>query len=164
MIRRDTIRRAALAALLLVLLVIPFAPVRVFAAIVLAGFVPASALARRSPFGLLGRLGLSLALSPVLFGAVVLGAIALGVSASAAAWVSAVTWAVVFAAVNASPARSGEEERRIAAALAVVFAVAAALALSLPLSDLWWRVREDSWFHAAVFNRLTLHGLPLVDP
>jgi hypothetical protein len=164
MIRADTIRRAALAALLLALIAIPFAPARVVGTLLVAGFVPGATVAGRARLGLAGRLGLALALSPVLFGAVVLAAIALGVPSGAAAWVSALAWAVIFTFSGPSRAVTTAEERRIAIAVLAVFAVAAGLALMLPLADSWWRVRGDSWFHAAVYHRLAGHGLPLVDP
>ena len=38
------------------------------------------------------------------------------------------------------------------------------LAFSLPLTEFWWRAREDSWFHAAVADKLARDGLPLADP
>jgi len=160
----DAIRRGALAALLLALIAIPFAPARVVGTLLVAGFLPGAVIAGRASPGLAGWLGLSAALSPVLFGAVVLAAIALGVPSGSAAWAAAVVWAVAFAAGGTARAPASPTERRITLALVAMFAVAVALALWLPLTDLWWRVRGDSWFHAAVYHRLASHGLPLVDP
>ena len=38
------------------------------------------------------------------------------------------------------------------------------MCFALPLANLWWRARADSWFHAAVTEKLLRDGLPVTDP
>jgi hypothetical protein len=159
-IHRVTIALAAGA-----LLFIPIATARVLGVLLVAGILPGLAIAGSRRFSRDASLGLSLALSPVLFGAVVLAALFLHMHMNVATSLGAAASLAGFVlAARAPSAPGGSDETRSRAGAWIVLSIAAAMALALPLSDTWWRVRSDSWFHAAVADRLAREGLPAMDP
>ena len=155
------------------LFLVPFSIARVPSAIVVLGILPAIAMARRTGLSPLGTAALTLTMSPILFGLVMLLAMWFGAGATAGVWIATALAALGYILFYASPAGGGNDDpeasgapdpRGAARGLAAVFLVAAVLAFTLPLVNDWWRFREDSWFHAAVTHRLTQHGMPPVDP
>jgi hypothetical protein len=50
------------------------------------------------------------------------------------------------------------------AGVALLVLLAAVMCFALPLAKFWWRARSDSWFHAAVTQKLLRDGLPVTDP
>lgn len=142
------------------LLLVPYPLARIPAVIFLLCLAPAAALVPRHAAAP-GSTALTATTSLIIVGAATLVLLFLGVPPSSAPWIVAALAAVVYMAL---PARHDPQDRRLLAALAAVVLLAAVLAFALPLTNLWWRVRSDSWFHAAVLNRLSLHGLPLTDP
>ncbi len=156
--------RAAVAALLLAMLWIPWTPCRILAAFSLIGVLPGFALVARSPMRRDAAIGIGSALSPVLFAAFVLLAMLAGANDHAASVLAACTGATMFVALGSRGASDEAADRRAFVGALCVLVVAGVLAFSLPLSDPWWRTREDSWFHAAVANKLARDGLPLTDP
>jgi hypothetical protein len=155
--------RLALSLLVIVLLAIPWAGTRVAGAFFAIGVLPGLAVApRRSSIDAL--LGLGAALSPVLFGAFALGAMFAGIQVNGAAWIAAAAGLLLFVAWGGgAPVGSKDDRRALRLAFGLV-ALAAVMAFALPLSELWWRAREDSWFHAAVAGKLARDGLPVTDP
>jgi hypothetical protein len=145
-------------------LLVPLRATRVLAALDILLLLPAWALAVRARLTLVPTLGLAATASPVLFGAVVFAAMLAGATPLVAAWIAAAVFAALFLFFGGGTMDGNDTELRIARALFVVALIAGALALTLPISNEWWRVREDSWFHAAVFERIVHHGVPPVDP
>jgi hypothetical protein len=146
-------------------LLVPVTLVRVIAMFVALAIVPAWAIASRTRTSALQAFGLATALSPILFGAVVLLAMWLDLQSYVAAWLSVIVFAALYLFVGrASGVETNEAERRIVRGLLGVFGLAAVLALTLPLTNSWWQMRNDSWFHAAVFHRIQNHGVPPLDP
>ncbi len=156
--------RAAVAAALLLLGWIPSTPGRVVAIFLAAGVLPGLAIASRSRLSLDCALGIGASLSPVVFGLLVLIAMLAGAGVHLAAIVASHVGLILFVALGGHPQPLPASDRRALASTFVILAAAAVLALSLPMADAWWRVREDSWFHAAVANKLARDGLPLTDP
>jgi hypothetical protein len=159
--------RAGLALLVAALCLIPFQPARIAGFLICAGALPGIAIAARSRFSRSAAAGLGTSISPVLFGCGVLVAMALGAHANAAAWIAVVASLVLFVVAwrgAANSANASMLDRRSLAGLVLLFAVAAVMSFALPLSDLWWRSRDDSWFHAAVTGKLLRDGLPVTDP
>jgi hypothetical protein len=146
------------------LLLVPLLVTRATATLLFVGLVPGWAIAVRARSSLLPTLGLAAAVSPVIFGAVVLVAMLAGLPPVAAAWVAVCACAVLYVAFGGARVVTNSAEVRIAWWLVAVAAVAAVLAFTLPLTNEWWRMREDSWFHAAVFTHIVQQGLPAVDP
>ena len=157
--------RAALALLVLALLVLPWTGARTAGVFAAAGILPGLSIAARrvstdaSP-------GLATALSPVLFGLVALLALFAGNQVHAAAWVAAGSGLVFFVAFGGGAQATDDrsDDRRALACVLLLAGLAAVMAFSLPLSNFWWRARDDSWFHAAVADKLVRDGLPLTDP
>lgn len=156
--------RAALAAIVLVLLATPWAPARVIAVFLAVGVLPGLGLALEPRSTIDVSLGIGSALSPAVFGALTTLAMLAGAGLHAAAWIAVCATLIVFAALGARSRALSANDRRSFAGAGVILVVAAAFALSLPLTEAWWRVREDSWFHAAVADKLARDGLPLTDP
>ena len=156
--------RAALAAIVLVLCAIPWTPARIVGVLFAAGVLPGLGPAMHPRMTADAALGIGAALSPVIFGAATTLAVFAGASIHGAAWIATALSLVLFVAwAGRSPALSSDDRRSLAGA-AIVFFAAAVLSLSLPLADAWWRMRDDSWFHAAVADKLARDGLPLTDP
>ncbi|MBI4719825.1 MAG: hypothetical protein HY770_01045 [Chitinivibrionia bacterium] len=157
------IKRAAVAGILLFLLTLPLPLLRAPSALFFLCFAPALPLALRARLPFLETLALAAALSPVLFGLVVLALITLG-AGSSAVWIAASGAALCYIAWGGSLPSREPQERKHALWMAAIVLVIAVLVFYLPATRMWWRVRSDSWFHAAVFHRLSAHGLPLIDP
>lgn len=155
-------RRLLVAAALGVLAAFPYT--RFACAMLLVGFLPGLVVATRCRLSFSGTVGLAAALSPILYGIVVAAGMVLGLAPAIAAWMSAGVWTASFVVLGEPRIPGDRGERRALLYAAVVVLLAAGVALMLPLTSEWWRVRSDSWFHAAVFNRLALHGLPPIDP
>lgn len=159
-----TTHRAAIAVAVLALLWIPWAPVRVMAVFIVAGVLPGLALALHRRTTIEGALGIGTSLSPVIFAALTLASMVLGAHVHHAAIFASVVALVLFVRCAAPTLPPSTDDRRALVGACAILLTAAVLALSLPLSDMWWRVREDSWYHAAVANKLARDGLPLDDP
>jgi hypothetical protein len=148
-----------------VLLAIPVTAVRLFATLVILCYLPAAPFAARTGLPLLSGLALTVTISPIMIALPVMVVMLFGLPAQTAVWaIVGIVMAqfLVYGTQRAfDPTRA---ERKILIALAVVVIVGAVLALWLPATNTWWRYREDSWFHAAVFHRIANHGLPVVDP
>lgn len=146
-------------------LLVPLRATKVLATLDILVLLPAWTLAARMRTSLIPTLGMSATASPVLFGAVVLVLMLMGIQAYAAAWIAFGVFALLFLAFGETrELDTNDAELRIARWLLVVAAIAGVLAFTLPLTNEWWRVREDSWFHAAVFQRVANHGVPPTDP
>ncbi|MGD8413008.1 MAG: hypothetical protein PVF33_02175, partial [Candidatus Latescibacterota bacterium] len=148
-----------------VLLAVPVAAVRVFAALIILCYLPAAPFAARAGMPLPASLALILTVSPVMIALPVMGVVLLGLPIQTAVWAIvgiAMAQFLVFGTQRSFKATPGD--KRLLLFLLIVLAIAAFLTLWLPLTGSWWRVRADSWFHAAVFNRIANHGLPVVDP
>ena len=143
-------------------LLAPWRPLRVIAMLDLLLLLPAWVLVARER--LIPALGLAAAVSPVLVGAVMLPAMLAGATPHFAAWAAVAVWAVVFLVFGGGRTRFDGAEIRIARAMLAVAVVAGVLVFALPLTSEWWRVREDSWFHAAVLQHIVHHGVPPCDP
>jgi hypothetical protein len=156
--------RVVAAAAVVVLFAIPSTAARVAAAFLAVGILPGLAVAPRNSRG--AAFGVGTALSPVIFGALTLLALLAGLDMGTAARVGVVAGLILFVALGGSsaPEEATAANRRTTVLVGLVIAVAAVMALALPLTDTWWRWREDSWFHAAVADKLTRDGLPLTDP
>ncbi|HXV13207.1 MAG TPA: hypothetical protein VEC56_03280 [Candidatus Krumholzibacteria bacterium] len=143
---------------------IPWAPARVIAIFLAAGLLPGYAIAVRSGVRFDVAVGVGAAISPVIFGAAALVAMLVGADVRVAGTFAKGIGLILFLALGRPSQPLTNEDRRALAGALVVCVVAAVLALSLPLAETWWRVREDSWFHAAVADKLARDGLPLSDP
>lgn len=148
-----------------VLLAIPVTAVRLFAALVTLCYLPAAPFAARSGLSFLSALALTVTVSPLMITLPVLGVMLLGLPVETAVWAIVGIAMAQFLVYGTQRAfATAPRDRRLIVALVVIFVVAALLTLLLPTINSWWRFREDSWFHAAVFNRISKHGLPVVDP
>ena len=156
--------RAVIAAALFGALWLPWAPARVLAAFFVAGVVPGLGLTSRSRLGFEAAVGAGTALSPVLFAVLVLAGLLAGMDVHTAALVASAVGLALFVALGNGLIRMEHADRRALAGVGVLLVMAALLAFTLPLAETWWRVRDDSWFHAAVADKLTRDGLPLFDP
>lgn len=156
--------RAAIAAIVCVLLGIPWEPTRIVAVFFAAGVLPGLAVVSRIRFSLDAALGIGTAISPVIFAVLVLFAMLTGADVHRAAFLAGVVGLALFVMFAGRTRASEGDDRRSLVGASMVLLVAAIVALSLPLAETWWRVREDSWFHAAVANKLARDGLPLTDP
>jgi len=146
-------------------LAIPVTTVRIIGALVLMCYIPAAPFATRSGLPFLPTLAFAVTASPIMFALPVLVIVALGLPTATAIWaIVAIAMAqyLIFGAGGSLP--ETDSQRRLALCLAGVLAVATILALWLPATDTWWRYREESWFNAAVLNRIANHGFPVIDP
>lgn len=160
------LQRIIVAGFVVALCLIPFAPFRVAGFFLAAGVLPGIAIASRSRFLTGETVGLGAAVSPVVFGCVVLLALSFGLTMGPAAWIGIVVALILFVfAWRGAPSHPGDSPgRRGIPGIAVLIAIAAVLSFALPLAKFWWRCRDDSWFHAAVTDKLLRDGLPLTDP
>jgi hypothetical protein len=148
-----------------ILLAVPVAAVRVFSALIILCYLPAAPFAARTGTSLSASLALIATVSPIMIVLPVMAVMLLGLPILTAVWAIvgiAMAQFLVYGTQRALVAT--REEKRLLIALAILLAAAALLTVWLPLTSAWWRVREDSWFHAAVFHRIANHGLPVVDP
>ena len=156
--------RAAIEAIVVLLLCIPWTPARVAAVFVAAGVLPGLGVVSCASLAADAALGIGASIAPVIFGVCVLLAMWAGASAHLAAMAASGIGLLLFIFLaRGSHALPASDRRAMLGALGIVL-VAAILAFSLPLTETWWRVREDSWFHAAVVDKLARDGLPLTDP
>lgn len=150
---------------IVILLAVPVTPVRVFAAMIILCYLPAAPFAARAGTSFPASMALAVAVSPFMIVLPVMVVVSLGLPVLTAVWAIvgiAMAQFLVYGTQRSLVAKP--DERRLLIALAAIVAVAALLSLWLPVTNTWWRVREDSWFHAAVFHRIANHGLPAVDP
>lgn len=155
--------RVATAVVVAALIAIPTPFTRIPGVLLVLGLLPGLAIASRFPRDAV--LGISAALSPVVFGAFVLLALLAGIHVYSAGWAAVLASLGLFVAFGGkTPPWTSSNDRRALILVGVVILLAAFMALALPLSTTWWRWREDSWFHAAVANKLARDGLPLDDP
>ncbi|NIO29114.1 MAG: hypothetical protein GTO29_11245 [Candidatus Latescibacteria bacterium] len=106
-------------------------------------------------------------LSPVLAGSGAVIALAFGLSARAALIVLAlasITISAVSLARNVSLQDRREIDGRQAVTLAGIIFLFCVLIGYLPLSNEWWRIRSDAWFHTAVVAQIADYGVPPEDP
>ncbi|MCZ6765411.1 MAG: hypothetical protein O7D32_00625 [bacterium] len=158
------IRRFVWLAVLFAPLFLPFSILRLPSTLAFFCVLPALALASRTRRSPLGVVALTLNVSPILFGSVTLLATAVGMSIAEATWTALAATTVAFAIFGSRFEKPDESTTRLLVAIGVITAVVAAIVFFLPITNEWWRTRSDSWFHAAAFNRLALHGLPITDP
>lgn len=147
------------------LLAVPVAAVRVFAALVIMCYLPAAPFAARAGTGLPASLALIVGVSPLMIVVPVMVVVLLGLPVMTAVWAIvgiAMAQFLVYGTQRALVAAS--DEKRLLIAMGVILLVAVVLSIWLPVTNTWWRVREDSWFHAAVYNRIGNHGMPVADP
>jgi hypothetical protein len=156
--------RAGLAAIPLVLCAIPWTPARIAGVFLTAGVLPGLGVLAHPKISAGAALGIGAALSPVIFGASATLAMFAGAGLREAAWVASVVSLVLFVTLAGCTPAFSREDRRSLSGASVVLLVAAVYALSLPMADAWWRTREDSWFHAAVADKLVRDGMPPTDP
>ena len=159
-----TAHRAVIAAVLFGALWLPWAPARVLATFFVAGVVPGLGLMSRSRLWFEGAIGAGTSLSPVVFAVLVLAGLFAGLDMRVAALGASAVGLLLFVVLGNGLIRSEHADRRALAGVGMLAIVAAVLAFTLPLSEMWWRVRDDSWFHAAVADKLTRDSLPLFDP
>lgn len=163
----DYRHRIGLALLVAGFCFVPLTSFRIVGFFLCAGFIPGVAVAARSRFSRSATLGLGAAISPVLFGCCVMIAMALGARVHAAVWIATGASLVLFVLAYRST-RADQPgpplDRRALVGVLILIAVASVMSFALPLSELWWRARDDSWFHAAVTNKLLRDGLPMTDP
>lgn len=158
-------QRAGVAAIVAALCVVPFTPFRLVGFFLAAGVLPGVAIASRSRFRATESIGLGTAIAPVVFGMCVLLTMALGATAHAAAWTAMGISLLVFVLAWRSGASDDDATaRRALTGLALLILIAAVMCFALPLAKLWWRARDDSWFHAAITEKLLRDGLPVTDP
>ena len=147
------------------LCLIPFSPARVAGIFLAAGILPGLGIASRTRFRIEESLGLGSAISPALFGIFVLFALWMGASVLFAAWVATGACLVIFVQAGRGAGTSADGgSRRVLWRPGALFAVAAVISFALPLTNFWWRARSDSWFHAAIMDKLLRDGVPLTDP
>jgi hypothetical protein len=153
-----------IAALVAALCLVPLPFSRLIGFFLAAGVLPGIAMAARSRFRLSECIGIGTALSPSVFGVCVVVAMWFGAPVPAAAWVAVATSCVLFVALARGATDDDAGERRVLAGVFVLVLIAAVMCFALPLAHLWWRARDDSWFHAAVTEKLLRNGLPVTDP
>jgi hypothetical protein len=150
---------------IVVLLAVPVTAVRVLAALVILCYLPAAPFAARAGTSFPASLALTVTASPIMVALPVLVVVRLGLPIPTAVWAIvgiAMAQFLVYGTQRAfTPTR---DEKRAMITLGILLVAAALLTMWLPVTNPWWRVREDSWFHAAVYNRIANHGLPVVDP
>ncbi|HET6349176.1 MAG TPA: hypothetical protein VFH88_08845 [Candidatus Krumholzibacteria bacterium] len=158
--------RAVLAGVAVLLCAVPAVPTRIAGFLLIAGLLPGLGVVARSAFAAPACIGLATALSPVMFGATVLISMWLGAPVDVAAWIAVAACPLFFVVAYRGGDAHGHsaDDRRALVGVAILVLVAAALAFSLPLAKFWWRARDDSWFHAAVTQKLIRDGLPVTDP
>jgi hypothetical protein len=150
---------------IVILLAVPVTAVRLFAAAIILCYLPAAPFAARAGTSFLASLALTVAVSPFMIGLPIMLVMLLGLPVFTAVWAIvgiAMAQFLVYGTQRALVAT--RDERRLMIVLAAIVAAAALLSLWLPVTNTWWRIREDSWFHAAVFYRVAHHGLPVIDP
>jgi hypothetical protein len=158
-------QRLGVAAIVAALCFAPLTPFRLAGFFLAAGVLPGVGIASRSRFRAAESIGLGTAISPVVFGVCVLVAMWTGAAVHTAAWTAAGVSLLLFVlAWRGGTANEDATDRRALAGLAIVVLIAAVMCFALPLAKLWWRARSDSWFHAAVTNKLLRDGLPVTDP
>ena len=145
---------------------VPVTALRVIGFLLVAGLLPGVALAARSRFRLSATIGLGTALSPVVFGIAALVAMWTGVNAHSAAWIAVAVSLALFVCCwrPGKPDTAEPTDYRALVAITILIVIAAVMCFALPLAKLWWRARDDSWFHAAVTNKLLRDGVPPADP
>lgn len=147
------------------LLAIPVTALRLFAALVILCYLPAAPFAARAGLPAFSAVALAVTVSPIMVALPVMAVMHLGLPVDTAVWaIVGIVMAQFLVYGTQRALTTSTPERRLLFALAAVVAVAAVLTLWLPTSDTWWRYREDSWFHAAVFQRISNFGLPAIDP
>jgi hypothetical protein len=156
--------RAALVAIAAALLALPFAPARALGVALVIGVFPGLAVVASRRFSHEASLGLALALSPVIFAVIGLLALATSIHLNVAAVIAAAVGAGAFLVMGRGLAPLHRDDRTAWRGAWIVLGLAALMTFALPLADTWWRVRSDSWFHAAVADRIAREGLPAMDP
>jgi hypothetical protein len=147
------------------LLAVPVTGLRLVAALVILCYLPAAPFAARAGLPFLSAIALIVTVSPLLIALPVMAVMVLGLPVETAVWAIVGISMAQFLTYGTQRALSATTaEKRLLIGLVVVVAVAAILTLWLPATNTWWRFREDSWFHAAVFRRIANYGLPAVDP
>ena len=148
-----------------VLLAVPVTALRAFATLVILCFLPAAPFAARTGLSFVSALGITVVLSPVLVALPVLAVMSLNLPVEMAVWAIigiAMAQFLVYGTQRGMTVKPSD--RKLLIALLALLAFCAFLCLWLPATNSMWRYRADSWFHAAVLNRLAGHGLPAVDP
>jgi hypothetical protein len=107
----------------------------------------------------------AVALSPVLTTALATGAMLAGIpTRETATLVLILTCILGLFAFRGFPAVRRSLDRRQILALAVLLVGVSVATSYLPLTEEWWRLRSDAWFHGAVIAQITDFGIPPEDP
>ena len=155
-----------LAAVVAALCLAPITAARVVGFLLAAGVLPGCAIAARSKFRLSESIGFGAAISPVLFGLFAMLAWWLHANALTAAWIAVAASLLVFVLAwrGGTDVTPPPFNRRALLGLGLIIGIAAVMSFALPLTNSWWRTRDDSWWHAAVTSKLLRDGVPLTDP
>ncbi len=148
-----------------VLLALPVPPLRVLGTLIILCYLPAAPFAARTGLSFVSTLGIAVVLSPVLIALPVMAVMSLNLPVEMAVWAIigiAMAQFLVYGTQGGMSVKPAD--RKLLFALLALLALCAFLCLWLPSTNSMWRFRADSWFHAAVLNRLTGLGLPAVDP
>ena len=145
-------------------LALPHPVLRIPAAFFFVGIAPGLPFVCRTGAGGIAALGMTLVVSPVIVGAVTLLLLLARVPVYLAPSFAIGLCAAVYMLTGGVLPSRDRDTRRLAMIAIGIIAIVAIVVFALPLTQLWWRVRWDSWYHAAVFNRLWMQGLPLQDP
>lgn len=148
-----------------VLLAIPVTALRLLGALVILCYLPAAPFAARSGLSFVSAAALTVTVSPLMITLPVLGVMLFGLPVETAVWaIVGIAMAQFLVYGTQRTFMPVPSDRRLIIALVVILVLTAFLTLWLPTTNTWWRYQEDSWFHAAVFHRISNHGLPVVDP
>jgi hypothetical protein len=148
-----------------VLLALPVPVLRIFGTLVILCYLPAAPFAARTGLSFVSALGITVVLSPVLIALPVMAVISLNLPVEMAVWAIigiAMAQFLVYGTQGGMSVKPAD--RKLLLAMLALLALCAFLCLWLPSTNSMWRYRADSWFHAAVLNRLAGHSLPAVDP
>lgn len=157
--------RVAFLLVVVVMLAVPVTALRILSVLIIMCYLPAAPFAARTGLSFVSAFGIAVVLSPVMVALPVLGVMSLKLPVDMAVWAIvgiAMAQFLVYGTQGGLSIRPAE--RKYLIAVACLIALTAFLTLWLPSTNPAWRFREDSWFHAAVLNRLAGHGLPAVDP
>ncbi len=106
----------------------------------------------------------ALVVSPILVASVAALVMSLGGSALQTAFTLTALVAMLCAVVASKPTNFVAIDRRHVVHVAFAALSLAFLTGFLPMTEEWWRIRSDAWFHLAVVEQLSTYGVPPEDP